>query len=131
MIKPPIMTLSPISTRNRVEIFKDWAGVAVGVALGVADAVAVGDGVGVGAITVWPPESEPELARKFASPPYCAVTLCGLPATVNDDVVNCAIPLLSAIAPPAFAPSITNWTVPAAVPDPGELAATVAVKVTL
>ena len=37
MMNPPIMTLSPISTRNRVEIFKARAGVdeGVGVRLGL------------------------------------------------------------------------------------------------
>src|SRR2546423_3367782 len=54
MIKPPIITLSPVSTRKRVEIFRAWAGVTVGEAVGVAVgvAVAVGVGVGVGALTV-------------------------------------------------------------------------------
>src|SRR2546423_4791999 len=49
MIKPPIMTLSPVPTRRRVEMFKAWAGVdvAVGVAVGVAVAVAVGVAVAV------------------------------------------------------------------------------------
>src|SRR3954451_8715013 len=45
MINPPIMALSPTSTRRRVEIFKAWAG--VGVAVGVAVAVAVGLAVAV------------------------------------------------------------------------------------
>jgi hypothetical protein len=31
---------------------------------------------------------------------------------------------------PAFTPSITNWTVPVGVPEPGAFAVTVAVKVT-
>src|SRR4051812_40596235 len=48
-MKPPMRTLSPVSTRNRVEILPSTVfGVAVGVALGVAVAVAVGLGVGVG-----------------------------------------------------------------------------------
>ena len=47
MIKPPIITLSPISTRSRVEIFKFWAGVPVGVAVAVAVGVAVAVAVGV------------------------------------------------------------------------------------
>src|SRR6266853_588151 len=47
MMNPPIMTLSPTSTLNRVEMFKDWAGVAVGVAVGVGVGVAVGVAVGV------------------------------------------------------------------------------------
>src|ERR1700686_266994 len=52
MMKPPIMTLSPTSTRRRVEMFNAWAGVGegvgVGVAVGVGVGVAVGGGVGVG-----------------------------------------------------------------------------------
>src|SRR5207248_2340698 len=49
MMKPPIMTLSPVSTRNRVEMFNAWAGVEVGVVVGVAEAigVTVGDAVAV------------------------------------------------------------------------------------
>src|SRR5205807_1704314 len=47
IIKPPIMTLSPRSTRNRVEIFNDCAGAGVDVAVGVAVAVAVAVAVGV------------------------------------------------------------------------------------
>jgi hypothetical protein len=70
MIKPPIITLSPVSTIKRVEMFNTCAGVALGdavavgvalavgvadavaVAVGVAVAVAVAVGVGVGAITM-------------------------------------------------------------------------------
>src|SRR5436305_15119152 len=52
MMKPPIMTLSPRSTRRRVEMFKAWAGVGVGVGVGVAlgagGAVGGAGGVGVG-----------------------------------------------------------------------------------
>src|ERR1700731_2089159 len=47
MMKPAIMALSPVSTRSRVEIFKAWTGLAVGVAVGVAVAVAVGVAVAV------------------------------------------------------------------------------------
>src|SRR2546423_655014 len=52
MIKPPIMTLSPVPTRRRVEMFKAWAGdaVAVGVAVGVAGG---GGGGGVGGRAGW------------------------------------------------------------------------------
>src|SRR3954463_8623629 len=47
MINPAIITLSPVSTRNRVEMFNACAaGVTVGV--GVGDAVGVADGVAVG-----------------------------------------------------------------------------------
>jgi hypothetical protein len=46
-MKPPIITLSPVSTRKRVEIFKAWAGVGVGVAVGEAVGLAVGVAVGV------------------------------------------------------------------------------------
>src|SRR6266478_873456 len=45
-MKPPINTLSPVSTRKRVEMFPRIAGEALGV--GVAVAVTVGVGVGVG-----------------------------------------------------------------------------------
>jgi hypothetical protein len=62
IMNPAIMTLSPVSTRSRVEMLSAWAeltagvgvgvavavGVAVGVALGVAVGVAVGVVVGVG-----------------------------------------------------------------------------------
>src|SRR5881394_550257 len=47
MMKPPIITLSPTSTRRRVEMFKAWAGVVVGVAVAVAVGVAVGLAVAV------------------------------------------------------------------------------------
>src|SRR5947207_14292178 len=50
MIKPPITTLSPMSTRARVDRLRALVGgavdVAVAVAVGVAVAVAVGAGVG-------------------------------------------------------------------------------------
>src|SRR5438105_1785757 len=50
MIKPPISTSLPVSTRIRVEILRAWAeaGVGVGVVVGVAVGVSVGVGVGVG-----------------------------------------------------------------------------------
>src|SRR2546421_1458773 len=44
MMKPPIITLSPVSTRRRVEMFNALAGVAVGVAGGGAEGVGVGVG---------------------------------------------------------------------------------------
>src|SRR5688572_7544702 len=47
MMNPPINTLSPISTRRRVEILRAWAGVGVGVGLGVGVGVGVGVGPGV------------------------------------------------------------------------------------
>jgi hypothetical protein len=52
-MNPPIKTLSPVSTNNRVEIFASvagWFGVGVGVAegFGVGVGVAVGSGVAVG-----------------------------------------------------------------------------------
>src|SRR5256885_1485440 len=56
IMKPPIRTLSPVSTRSRVEMLARVVegaigvavGLAVGVAVGVAVAVAVAVGVGVG-----------------------------------------------------------------------------------
>src|ERR1700682_3183605 len=47
MINPPIIALSPVPTRRRVEIFASVAGLGVGVGGdgGVAVAVGVGDGV--------------------------------------------------------------------------------------
>ena len=49
-MKPPISTLSPVSTRKRVEMFPRIAGEAlgVGVGVGVAEGVGVSVGVGVG-----------------------------------------------------------------------------------
>src|ERR1043166_2700382 len=50
-MNPPIRALSPVSTRNRVEIFPNVLGVTVGVELGVGVGVGVGvagGGVGVG-----------------------------------------------------------------------------------
>src|SRR6266404_668157 len=48
-MNPPIRLLSPVSTRARVEMFSNCAGVGVGVAVGVAvgEAVAVAVAVGV------------------------------------------------------------------------------------
>jgi hypothetical protein len=48
IMNPPIRTLSPVSTRKRVEIFPRMLGVAVGVGVGVGVWVGVGVGVGVG-----------------------------------------------------------------------------------
>src|ERR1700740_2433435 len=47
-MKPPINTLSPVSTRKRVEMFPRIAGEAPGVDVGVAVAVSVAVGLGVG-----------------------------------------------------------------------------------
>jgi hypothetical protein len=47
-MNPPIPTLSPVSTRIRVERLMHWvAGVAVGLGLGVGTMVALGVGVGM------------------------------------------------------------------------------------
>src|SRR4051794_6139917 len=46
MINPPIITLSPVSVRRRVERFNAWAGVAVGVAVGGAGGGGVWGGAG-------------------------------------------------------------------------------------
>src|SRR5450432_511974 len=48
MINPPIRTLSPVSTRKRVEMFPKMLGLAVGVGVGLDVGVAVGVGVGLG-----------------------------------------------------------------------------------
>src|SRR6476620_9141376 len=56
IIKPPIRTLSPVSTRRRVEILArvvTGAGEAVAVAVGVGIAVPVGVAVGVGVGADW------------------------------------------------------------------------------
>src|SRR3977135_2919122 len=42
MMNPPIMALSPVCTRARVEMFNDRAGVAVGVEVGVGVGLADG-----------------------------------------------------------------------------------------
>src|SRR5438105_4154256 len=47
-MKPPISTLSPVSTRKRVEMFPSVAGLGVGIGVGVAVDVGIGVGVGVG-----------------------------------------------------------------------------------
>src|SRR4051812_2002810 len=48
IIKPPIRTLSPVSTRKRVEMLaRVVTGIAVGVAVGVALGVAIGVAVAV------------------------------------------------------------------------------------
>src|SRR5436190_23152791 len=46
-MKPPIRTLSPVSTRKRVEMFPRIAGEALGVAVGVSVGLGVAVGVGV------------------------------------------------------------------------------------
>ena len=73
----------------------------------------------------------PLLVLKFPSPLYCASTVCGLPLTVNEEMVSWAVPLLKVIGLPALEPSITNWTVPVGVPTPGVFEETVAVNVVL
>ena len=50
--------------------------------------------------------------------------------TESEDVVNVAEPPLSVIGEPRLTPPSINWTVPVAVPDPGAIVETVAVKVT-
>src|ERR1700730_11519620 len=47
IMKPPIRTLSPVSTRKRVEMFPKVLGVTVGVGAAVGVGVATGVGVGV------------------------------------------------------------------------------------
>ena len=47
-MKPPISTLSPVSTRKRVEMFPRIAGEALGVAVGIAVDVGVTVGVRLG-----------------------------------------------------------------------------------
>ena len=42
-----------------------------------------------------------------------------------------AVPETSVMGAPKSEPSIRNWTVPVGVPEPGESAATVAVKVSV
>src|SRR5262249_36198678 len=77
------------------------------------------------------PPSEPELVLKLPSPKYAAVTLCGLPATVSEDVVNVATPEPFTALVATSEPSIVNTTEPVGVPDPGATATTVALNVTL
>src|SRR5213079_1197288 len=48
MMNPPIITLSPISTRIRVEILSAWDGEGVGVSVGVGVGVDVGVEVAIG-----------------------------------------------------------------------------------
>src|ERR1700694_5798965 len=54
MINPPIIALSPVPTRRRVEIFASVAGlsVVVGVDVGVGVCVGVAVGVGFGGVAV-------------------------------------------------------------------------------
>src|SRR5688572_7488391 len=82
-------------------------------------------------LTVWPPARVPLLVLKFPSPLYCASTVCGLPLTVNEEMVSWAEPPLKVIGGPALEPSMTNWTVPVGVPTPAVFEVTVAVKVVL
>ena len=50
--------------------------------------------------------------------------------TESEDVVRVAEPPLSVTGEPRFTPPSVNWMVPVAVPDPGAIVETVAVKVT-
>jgi hypothetical protein len=50
--------------------------------------------------------------------------------TAKEDVLKVATPLTKLTGVPMGCPSTRNWTVPVAVPAPGETAATIAVKVT-
>jgi len=68
------------------------------------------------------------LPLKLPSPPYTAV-IAWLP-TANEEIFNVATPPLNVPVPIVAAPSL-NVTVPLGVPDPGALALTVAVNVTL
>lgn len=72
-------------------------------------------------------KAELVLVLKLPSPPYTAVIECDV--TLNPFVANVAWPPLSVPVPKVVAPSL-NVTVPVGVPLPGELAETVAVKVT-
>jgi hypothetical protein len=69
------------------------------------------------------------LATKFVSPPYCAVSEC-VP-TLSEEVANVATPLpFAKLAPSTVAPS-KKVIVPVGVPEPGAIALTVAVSVTV
>src|SRR4051794_5453822 len=59
-----------------------------------------------------------------------AVTVCEPEASVVVEALVATPPDPSGTGPPKFAPSITNCTVPAGAPAPGEVTATVAVKLT-
>ena len=50
--------------------------------------------------------------------------------TAREEVLNVATPLTKLTGVPTGVPSTLNWTVPVAVPAPGLVTATVAVKVT-
>lgn len=65
---------------------------------------------------------------KFVSPPYTAVMLWVLTESVNVENVATPAPFRVPV-PRVVAPSL-KVTVPVGVPDPGDTAATVAVKVT-
>ena len=51
-INPPMSTLSPVSTRNRVEMLAKRFGTGVGVAVGPGVAVGVGVGLAPACVTV-------------------------------------------------------------------------------
>ena len=71
--------------------------------------------------------AEEVLALKLPLPPYAAVM--EWLATLSADVVKVAVPAVNVLAPNVVAPSL-KVAVPIGVPDPGAVAATVAVKVT-
>ena len=78
-------------------------------------------------MTVW---FTPELvlATKLVSPAYSAVMLVIL--TASEVMAKVAIPLPFKALVPMMTPALLKVTVPPAVPAPGAVAATVAVKVT-
>ena len=86
MIKPPITTLSPVSTRARVDMFRALVGVAVGVAVGVG----VGGWVG----TTMPAEN----SEVFPSASVAvAVTMRPLATGTFRDALNETLPLASVV----------------------------------
>src|SRR2546429_9895694 len=84
MMKPPIITLSPMSTRKRVEMFNAWAGVGVGVGVGVAVGVVVGVAVGV-AVGVGVGVGDGSLST------IVTVAVCGDPTAAPDTAVKVAV----------------------------------------
>ena len=83
--------------------------------------------VAVAAVFTVCASAEEVLALKLPLPPYAAVM--EWLATLSADVVKVAVPAVNVLAPNVVAPSL-KVTVPIGVPDPGAVAATVAVKVT-
>jgi hypothetical protein len=80
-------------------------------------------------LTVWLIAVE-VLVTKLASPPYTAVIECGEPLTERAEVFKVAMPEPLSVPVPSVAKPSLKVTVPLAVPEPGALAVTVAVKVT-